>query len=104
MKGVAIWPDGQLRKKKDTGEPFVIVRQEIAIQPGVITYERFINPMEEPGVVTINGDKLTGFPSFEQMQPIFLRVDGFRCTSEGKLSFKRAEMVAGKGPSPSEPK
>jgi hypothetical protein len=70
---------------------FVIVTYELALQPGLAIYERFLDPKD--GEVTLKGEQLVDYPKLPEFQQVTLLAKQFRLDNE-RLVVKEAELVA----------
>jgi hypothetical protein len=75
--GVAISSQARAVKRKDGSGITVRVMHELALKPGVAQYEQWMEPGKDPGV-KIEGDLVTEFPKFPELQPVTLRVNRYR--------------------------
>ena len=58
-------------KRKDGTGVFVIVRQELALQPGLAVWEAFHDPKD--GQVKLDGEHVVAFPKLTDFQQVTLK-------------------------------
>jgi hypothetical protein len=77
-------------KRKDGSGVFVIVRDELALQPGLAVWEAFHDPKD--GKVKLDGENVVAFPKLPEFQQLTLKV--LRWEERNKsLVIKEAEIV-----------
>lgn len=69
---------------------FVIVTYELALQPGLAIYERFLDPKD--GEITLKGEQLVDFPQLPETQPVTLLAKKFHVDND-RLVVREAELV-----------
>jgi hypothetical protein len=91
VRGVVVSSSAKAHKRKDGTGVFVIVRHELALQPGLAVWEAFHDPKD--GQVKIDGENVIEFPKLPEFQQITLKV--LRCEERDKrFLIKEAEMAA----------
>lgn len=92
VRGIVISNRADAFKRKDGSGLVIKVTHEIALQPGVVNWERYFDPKKDADVLRFEGDKLTGFPALLEFSVITLRVDKFRPDGE-RLIISSATIV-----------
>jgi hypothetical protein len=82
VRGVVISNRVDAFKRKDGSGLVIKVTHEIALQPGVVIWERYFDPKKDFDVVRLDGDKVTAFPSLPEFQQITLRAERFKSDGE----------------------
>ncbi|WP_269527255.1 hypothetical protein [Coraliomargarita parva] len=72
VRGVAISNTALKITKKDGGI-LALVKYELALEPGTIVLQQFIDPKENPQIA-IEGDQVTKFPTLELYKPYMAKV------------------------------
>lgn len=91
VKGRAISSTATSFDRKDGSGKGVIVKNEIALMPGLAVMESFFDPSEDTEV-ELRGKEVVKFPRFEEFQEVHLRVLKFDVQNE-VLRIKKAELV-----------
>jgi hypothetical protein len=91
VKGVVISTAARLFKRKDGSGVGVRVITELALQPGVATYERFYDPAKDTEV-KVQGEQIVSFPKLADFTSLTLRVEKYRVYDD-KLIITAAEKV-----------
>lgn len=91
VQGVVISNAARLFKRKDGSGIGVRVITELALQPGVATYERFFDPAKDTEV-KVQGEQIVSFPKLADFSSLTLRVEKYRIFDE-KLVITAAEKV-----------
>jgi hypothetical protein len=78
-------------KRKDGTGVFVIVRHELALQPGLAVWEAFHDPQD--GHVKLDGENVIAFPKLVEFQQVTLKVLRWE-ERDKRFLIKEAEMVA----------
>ena len=71
--------------------PFTPYPTELALQPGVATYERFYDPATD-AEVKVQGEEVISFPKLPDFSPLTLRVERYRAYDD-KLFITAAEKI-----------
>ena len=90
LRGVVISNSARKITKKD-GNILVIVRHELALQPGVVLLEEFLDPKFEPDI-RIEGDEVTKFPLLKEFESISVRGSRIR-ENNGQISVGNWEII-----------
>jgi len=90
INGVAISNDATKITKKD-GNPLVIVKYELAVEPGVVVLQQFIDPREF-STVKIDGDRVVEFPKFAKYKPLMVKAEKIEDV-RGQATVSRWELV-----------
>ncbi len=91
VRGVVISNTARTFKRKDGTGLGVKVLTELALQPGVATYERFFDPGKDPEV-KLQGEEVVSFPKLRDFETLTLRVERYRVFDE-KLFITGAERI-----------
>ena len=81
----------KVHKRKDGSGVFVILRQELALQPGLAVWEAFHDPKD--GKVKVDGETVTAFPKLPDFQQVTLKVMRWD-ERDKRLVIKEAELMA----------
>lgn len=92
VRGVVISNRVDAFKRKDGSGLVIKVTHEIALQPGVVIWERYFDPKKDFDVVRLDGDKVTTFPSLPEFQPVTLRAERFKSDGE-KFVISGATLI-----------
>jgi hypothetical protein len=90
VRGIVMSSVAKVLKRKDGTGVFVIVRNEIALQPGLATWEAFHDPKD--GKVKLDGDNVVEFPKLPDFQPVTLKVLRWE-EKDKRFVIKDAELV-----------
>jgi hypothetical protein len=91
VRGVVMSSTAKAHKRKDGSGVFVIVRHEIALQPGLAVWEAFHDPKD--GKVKLDGENVVTFPKLPEFQQVTLKVLRWE-ERDKRLVIKDAELVA----------
>lgn len=91
VQGVVISNAARLFKRKDGSGVGVRVITELALQPGVATFERFYDPAKDTEV-KVQGEQIVSFPKLADFSSLTLRVEKYRVYDD-KLIITGAEKV-----------
>jgi hypothetical protein len=91
VRGVVISNTARTFKRKDGAGLGAKVLTELALQPGVATYERFFDPAKDTEV-KVQGEEVVSFPKLRDFETLTLRVDRYRVHDE-KLFITGAERI-----------
>src|ERR1019366_5879144 len=91
VRGVVMSSTAKALKRKDGTGVFVIVRNEIALQPGLALWEAFHDPKD--GKVKLDGENVIEFPKLPDFQPVTLKVLRWE-EKDKRFVIKDAELVA----------
>ncbi|MCW5547689.1 MAG: hypothetical protein KIT44_01875 [Opitutaceae bacterium] len=80
-------------QRKDGSGTVVRVQHEIATQPGVVLFEQYLSPSENPEV-KVEGDKVTAYPQLPQFHTLTLKVTRYRMDRE-RLVVTAGEEITG---------
>ena len=72
MRGVTLCSSAKAHKRRDGTGVFVIVRHELALQPGLAVWEVFHDPKD--GRVKLEGENVAEFPKMPEFQQVTLKV------------------------------
>ena len=90
VRGIVMSSVAKVLKRKDGTGVFVIVRNEIALQPGLATWEAFHDPKD--GKVKLDGENVIEFPKLPDFQPVTLKVLRWE-EKDKRFVIKDAEVV-----------
>jgi hypothetical protein len=91
VRGVVVSSTAKAHKRKDGTGVFVIVRHELALQPGLAVWEAFHDPKD--GQVKLDGENVIGFPKLPEFQQVTLKVLRWE-ELDKRFLIKEAEMAA----------
>jgi hypothetical protein len=91
VRGVVMSSTAKTHKRKDGTGVFVIVRHELALQPGLAVWEAFHDPKD--GKVKLDGENVVEFPKLPEFQQVTLKVMRWE-ERDKRLVIKDAELVA----------
>lgn len=92
VRGVVISNRADCFRRKDGSGMVVKVTHEIALQPGVVIWERYFDPVKDNDLVSLLNDRVSVFPKLEEFSPLALRVDRFKADGE-KFVLTSAAIV-----------
>lgn len=78
--------------RKDGSGLTVKVTQEIALQPGVATFERYFDPKEDHEV-KVQGMEAVEYPKFSEFAPVTLRLKRYK-VQDARLIVQEAETIS----------
>ena len=90
VRGVVMSSAATAYKRKDGSGVFVIVRNEIALQPGLAVWEAFHDPKD--GKVKLDGENVVEFPKLPDFQQVTLKVLRWE-EKDKRFVIKDAELV-----------
>lgn len=91
VRGLVMSSSAKSLARKDGTGRFVIVRNEIALQPGMAVWEAFHDPKE--GKVKLDGEKVIEFPKLPDFQQVTLKVMRWE-EKDKRFIIREAELVA----------
>jgi len=91
VRGLVMSSTAKALKRKDGSGMIVIVRHEIALQPGLAVWEAFHDPKD--GKVKLDGENVVTFPKLPEFQQVTLKVLRWE-ERDKRLVIKDAELVA----------
>lgn len=91
VRGIVMSSVAKVLKRKDGTGVFVIVRNEIALQPGLATWEAFHDPKD--GKVKLDGENVIAYPKPPDFQQVTLKVLRWE-EKDKRFVIKDAELVA----------
>lgn len=89
--GVVMSSAAKAHKRKDGSGVFVIVKHELALQPGLAVWEAFHDPKD--GKVKVDGESVVTYPKLPDFQQVTLKVIRWE-ERDKRLVIKEAELVA----------
>ena len=90
VRGVVMSSTAKTHKRKDGSGVFVIVRHELALQPGLALWEAFHDPKD--GKVKLEGENVVEFPKLPEFQQVTVKVWRWE-ERDKRLVIKDAEVV-----------
>jgi hypothetical protein len=94
VRGVVVSVRARPLKRKDGSGISVIIETEIATQPGVVTWTRFVDPATDKSV-RIEGDNVVEFPKLREFQQVTIRASSLKSDERtGQLVIRAGELVA----------
>ena len=91
VRGIVMSIVAKALKRKDGTGVFVIVRNEIALQPGLALWEAFHDPKD--GKVKLDGENVIEFPKLPDFQQVTLKVLRWE-EKDKRCVIREAELVA----------
>src|ERR1035437_392400 len=91
VRGIVMSSVAKALKRKDGTGVFVIVRNEIALQPGLALWEAFHDPKD--GKVKLDGENVIEFPKLPDFQQVTLKVLRWE-EKDKRFVIREAELVA----------
>ena len=91
VRGIVMSSVAKALKRKDGTGVFVIVRNEIALQPGLALWEAFHDPKD--GKVKLDGENVIQFPKLPDFQQVTLKVLRWE-EKDKRFVIRDAELVA----------
>lgn len=91
MKGVVVSSSARVFDRKDGTGQVVCVRHELALQPGLATYELY--PEIDGKTVRVEGQTVVEFPRLPELKPVTLRVLRWQ-ERDKRLVIKEAERMS----------
>ncbi len=82
VRGVVISNRVDAFKRKDGSGLVIKVTHEIALQPGVVIWERYFDPKKDFDLIKLDGDKVISFPSLPEFKSVTLRAERFKSDGE----------------------
>jgi len=83
--------NGARKITKKDGGVLVVVKHEIALQPGVAVLERFLDPKDNLEIC-IEGENVTKYPELKVFEPVTVKVTRIR-ENNGQISTSSWELV-----------
>jgi hypothetical protein len=90
VRGVVMSSTAKSMKRKDGTGVFVIVRHELALQPGMAVWEEFHDPKD--GKVKVDGENVIHFPKLPDMQQVTAKVLRWE-EKDKRFVIKEAEVM-----------
>ncbi len=91
VTGYVVSSEARAFDRKDGSGKTVMIKHEIALKPGIATWESFFDPLDHPEIV-LEGDRVAKFPHAEDFTPIRLKALKYDVFN-GNLRIQRAEML-----------
>lgn len=90
VRGIVMSSVAKALRRKDGTGVFVIVRNEIALQPGLAAWEAFHDPKD--GKVKLDGENVVEFPKLPDFQQVTLKVLRWE-EKDKRFIIREAELV-----------
>lgn len=91
VRGIVISNSASVFNRKDGSGKVVCLRHELAMQPGVVIWEKYVEAND--GCLKWQGDELTDFPKMKEFEAITLKAKKI-ASIQDKTVVKDAEIVA----------
>lgn len=91
LRGTVISSNARAFKNKDDGRVSVMIAHDIAYDGQVLSWTRYVDPFEEPGV-KMEGQEVSEFPHYENFKPILLKIRRSK-VYQGRLNVTLAEVL-----------
>jgi hypothetical protein len=93
-RGVVVSQRAKAFQRKDGSGITVNIECELALQPGVITWSRFLDPKTELGL-KLDGEKVLDFPKLKEFQAVTVRATRLRTNEHtGQMTITQGELIA----------
>ncbi len=93
VRGIVVSNRARAIKRKDGTGTLVLVEHEIALQPGVATWARFLDPKTDPGV-KVEGENVTEFPKLADFQSVTIKAGKVGTDGHsGQLVIRSGELA-----------
>ncbi len=91
VRGIVVSSQAFAFQRKDGSGIVVKVAHELALQPGVAVFERYVDPKEDSSI-KLEGETITEFPRYKDFETVVLKVLKIRQDKE-RLVISAAERV-----------
>lgn len=81
-----------LPPRQEGRKPVVAVTHEIALQPGVAVWNKYIE-FDDPSVKVV-GEEVTQFPKMKEFQRVELRLNRFRVDEGRRIIIQDADLLS----------
>ncbi len=93
VRGIVVSNRAKALARKDGSGLSVVVEHEIALQPGVAVWSRYLDPKNEPGL-KVEGETVLEYPKLKEFQTIQLKVHRLRTDEHtGQVTIRHAELI-----------
>ncbi len=94
VRGVVVSNRAKAFRRKDGTGTSVVVESEIATQPGVVTWARYLDPATDT-TVRLEGETVVAFPKLKEFEQVTIRATSLRSDERtGQLVIRAGELVA----------
>jgi hypothetical protein len=94
LRGVVVSNRAKAFNRKDGSGVGVVIEYEIALQPGVAIWQRFLDPKKDLGV-KVEGEVVTEFPRMKEFETVTVKATRVRSDEHtGQIVIKAGELVA----------
>ncbi len=94
VAGVIVSHRARLFHRKDGSGISVLVEHEIATQPGVALWQRYLDPKKDAGL-KVEGDNVLEYPNLKEFQPVTIKVTRLRTDQHsGQVLISAGEIIA----------
>ena len=94
VRGIVVSNRAKAFKRKDGSGTAVVVEHEIALQPGVVIWARYFDPMKD-ACVKVEADLVTVYPKLKDLATVTIRALKLRSDERtGQLVIKDGELLA----------
>jgi len=92
--GVIVSNRAKAFQRKDGSGVSVVVEHEVALQPGVAVWQRYLDPKKDAGV-RIEGENVVEFPRMKEFAAVTIKAAGLRKDEHtGQVVIKGGELIA----------
>jgi len=93
VRGIVVSNRARAFTRKDGSGTNVLIEHELAMQPGMITWARYLDPKNEPGV-KVDGTQVLDFPKLPEFQAVTIRAQKIRSNeATGLMTISQGEQV-----------
>ena len=94
VRGIVVSNRAKAFARKDGTGITVVVEHEIALQPGVVIWSRYLDPKTEKDV-KLDGDRVLDYPKLKEFQPVTRRAHKIRTDEHtGQITVRQGELIA----------
>jgi hypothetical protein len=93
VRGIVVSNRAKVFNRKDGSGTSVLVEHEIALQPGVVVWARYFDPMKD-ACVKVEAGVATEYPKLKELAPVAIRAFKLRSDDRtGQLVIKAGELL-----------
>jgi hypothetical protein len=93
IRGIVVSNRAKTFARKDGSGISVVVEHEIALQPGVVIWTRYLDPKIDLGL-KLDGDKVLEYPKLKEFQTVNLKAQRIRTDEHtGQVIIKQGELI-----------
>lgn len=94
VRGIVVSNRAKAFARKDGTGMSVVVEHEIALQPGVVIWSRYLDPKSEKGL-QLDGERVIEYPKLKEFQTVTLRAFKVRTDEHtGQITVRQGELIA----------